>query len=265
MVNAEILVIGGGVIGSAVSYYLSTMKPGRIILLERETFGGGNSSLAAGLLSCGRLHVHQIPLVLETYRAIQTIEKNLNMTIGLRKNGSLYSALSPSHQKNLRKLAEAAWQAGLKAVWLDAADAHQLVPWLTLPAANNNLYMPDDGFIDGYSLTMGYLKSAEMNGVEKYDETEVLEIIREGEKITGIKTSKGPYQAKLVIDAAGIWAGLLAMQIGINLPMAPIRSHYWISDYHHQVTSSHPTLILPLMYIAPLNNNDLSKNGSDLT
>jgi 4-methylaminobutanoate oxidase (formaldehyde-forming) len=105
--------------------------------------------------------------------------------------------------------------------------------------------MPDDGCIDGYRLTRGYLNSARLLGVEICEQTPVLSICRSGDRVVGVKTSTDEISASVVIDAAGVWAGRLAREIGINLPMAPVRSHYWITASHASFSPDQPFVLLP--------------------
>jgi len=245
METADIVVIGGGVLGGAVAFYVAKQNPGRVILLERNTIAQGNSSLAAGLLTRGRFKPDLIPMVLETYSAIDEIEKTIGASLGMRQTGCLYVAVSHENQKNIRKLAMISSDAGLKGEWLDHTDVSRLVPWLKIPRDTSLVFIPDDGYIDGYALSSGYIKSARKLGVEVREQTSVLSICREGNHVTGVKTSQGEISAPIVVDAAGVWAGLLAHEIGIGLPMAPVRSHYWLTDSHAQFSPNQPFVILP--------------------
>ena len=245
MEMADVVIIGGGVLGGAVAFYLAKQGAGRVIVLERHSVAQGNSSLAAGLLTRGRFKSHLIPMVLETYQAIDEIEANSGESLGMHQTGCLYAAVSPVHQNGIHELAAVSKQAGLKVEWLDCADAKQLVPWLSLPRDSSIIFMPDDGYIDGYTLASGYLKSARKAGVEIREQTTVLSICRDGNRVTGVKTTKGDISAALVIDAAGVWAEMLACEIGIGLPMAPVRSHYWLTANHLIFSHEQPFVILP--------------------
>lgn len=245
METADAIVIGGGVLGCAVAFYLSKRAIGRIILIERTAVASGNSSLAAGLLTRGRFKHYLIPLVQETYRAIEEIESLTGDTLGMTRTGCLYAASSPLHRESLRDLAQISSQAGLRVEHLDAQDAMQLLPWLKLPQDATILLMPEDGYLDGHTLTRGYLQAARRAGVEIRERTEVAAITRQGQRVTGVRTSQGDVAAPLVIDAAGVWAGLLARQIGLALPMAPVRSHYWITARFHAFSPAQPFILLP--------------------
>ena len=246
MKSYDVIVIGGGVLGGAVAFYFAKQNAGRILLLERNGVAQGNSSLAAGLLTRGRFKSDLIPMVLETYTAIQEIEARTGKSLDMRQTGCLYAAISPEHQKSLSELAAISAQRGLRADWLDATGVSQFVPWLNLSYGASLLYMPDDGYIDGYLLTSGYIKAAQMIGVDLLENSQVTSIVRQGDQVTGVRTAnKEEISASTVVDAAGVWAGLLAHEIGVGLPMAPIRSHYWISDSHPLFSPDQPFVILP--------------------
>jgi 4-methylaminobutanoate oxidase (formaldehyde-forming) len=255
MKSYDVIIIGGGVLGGAVAFYLAKRGIENILLLERNDIAQGNSSLAAGLLTRGRFKPVLIPMVLETYQAIHEVEAVIHRSLHVRRTGCVYAAVSPEHQKGLRELATISTEGGLKVEWLDTTTASHLLPWMRLPRDASVVFMPEDGYIDGYTFASGYIKAAHTLGVQVRENTAV-EIIRRGQRITGVKTANEQIHANVVVDAAGVWAGLLAREVGIGLPMAPIRSHYWITEPHPQFSPEQPFVILPdaRAYARPENN-----------
>ena len=245
MKSYDVIVIGGGILGGAVAFYLAKQNAGRILLLERNNIVQGNTSLAAGLLTRGRFKPDLIPMVLETYAAIREIESRTGKSLDMRQTGCLYAAVSPEHQKSLRELAAISAQGGLRADWVDATSVSQFVPWLHLSRGASLLFMPDDGYIDGYLLASGFIKAARLLGVEVCENSQVTSIIRQGDRVTGVRAAHEEISASMVVDAAGVWAGLLAHEIGVGFPMAPIRSHYWITEVHPLFSPDQPFVILP--------------------
>ena len=243
--TVDVIVIGGGVLGASVAYALAKQAAGHILVLERKLSGQANTSLAAGLLTRARFKPALIPMVLETYRAIEEVERLTGEPLGLHRTGGLYVARSAERVKELNQLAAVSLEAGLAIEWLEPREAGGLVPWLKLSDDTALLFMSEDSFIDGYRLARGYMKAARQLGVEVHEQTPVLSIFRAGDKVLGVETDRGMIEASTVIDAAGVWAGLLAKEIGVNLPMAPVRSHYWITAPASPFFPEQPFVIIP--------------------
>jgi len=105
--------------------------------------------------------------------------------------------------------------------------------------------MPDDAFIDRYRLANGYARAARPRGVFMRLGEEVTSILRNGTAVQGVRTREGEIHARRVVDAGGAWAGLLAWEVGARLPMAPVRSHYWIIEPEASFPADMPYVILP--------------------
>jgi 4-methylaminobutanoate oxidase (formaldehyde-forming) len=244
--SADVVIIGGGVIGCAIAYYLSQQAVGRVLLIERQLIAEGNTTRAAALLTRARVKTCLMPLIRETYQVIEELEDQLGEKLGLRQVGSLHVATSPATKYELNELVEIAQAAGLSAYWVAAQDAEAMAPWLTLDHEAWAAYMPEDAFIDPYVLTHAFARAAQHNGAIIWQTTAVTEILRLGQQIVGVNTALGFVASPIVIDAAGVWAGLLAQQIGCALPMAPVRSHYWITTSQNGLFHrEQPIVILP--------------------
>ena len=105
--------------------------------------------------------------------------------------------------------------------------------------------LPDDGFIDPYLFTQFYARAARKHGALLKTGIEVTALQNSGNRITGVQTPQGKISAGCVIDAAGPWAGLVALEAGWHLPMAPVRSHYWITSKAPEFMQPQPYVILP--------------------
>ena len=226
-------------------YYLAGLGRGQVRLLERRTVAGANSPRAAGLLSRPRPKAALIPLVLETYAAIADLEDDLGQSLGLRQVGSLHVADSPAARASLADLVQNASSTGVVSEWIEPADAVRLVPWLTLHGEEAVVFFPEDAFVDPYLLTRAYSHAAKLRGAVIREGVGVTAIRRQGDRVIGVETAEGFLAAPVVIDAAGVWAGVLAWQVGIGLPMAPVRSQYWITAPHPLFAGRQPIVLLP--------------------
>jgi hypothetical protein len=99
-------------------------------------------------------------MVMETYQAIVEIEETTENSLGMHRTGCLYAAVSPAFHEEIHKLAAVSSQSGLKVEQLDTMDAPHLVPWLKLLNSAFLIFMPEDGYIDGYMLASGYLNAS---------------------------------------------------------------------------------------------------------
>ena len=221
---SDVIIIGGGVLGCAIAYYLAGFTRGHVLLLERRAVAGANSPRAAGLLSRPRLKAALIPLILETYAAIADLEDELSQSLGLHQVVSLHVAESPSARASLADLVKSANSAGVVSEWIEPADAVRLVPWLALDGEEAVAFFPEDAYVDPYMLTQAYAYAARLRGAVIREGVGVTAIRSRADQVIGVETADGFLAAPVVIDAAGVWAGVLAWQVNIGLPMAPVRS-----------------------------------------
>ena len=245
MKGADVIIIGGGVLGCAIAYSLSRMQAGKVVLLERGTLAEANTSRAAGLMTQARTLPVLSALVRETYAAVQDMEETLGESLELRRVGSLHVAVAEKEQEKLKTLAETAAGLGIRTERLQPEEAVSLVPWLKLPSGTTLLFTPEDAFADGYLLAQAYARAAKANGVTLLQNRAVRGIRLSNGAVMGVQTSEGELAGSVVIDAAGVWAGLLAWGLGIGLPMAPVRSQYWITAADPLFDRNQPFVILP--------------------
>jgi 4-methylaminobutanoate oxidase (formaldehyde-forming) len=208
--SADIVIIGGGILGCSIAYYLSRWNMGRVLLLERRMLAEANTSRAAALLTQARAKTALMPLVRETYQAVADLEAQLGESLGLRKVGSLHVAVSPQRRHELTELVALAQKAGIKAEWITPIAATAMAPWLKLAHNTSVASMPEDGFIDPYVLAHAFARVAKAQGVDIQQNVGVTEVRRAGDQVMGVKTDRGSIACPLVIDAAGAWAGVLA-------------------------------------------------------
>ena len=242
---SDVIIIGGGILGCAIAYYLAGFGRGQVLLLERRTVAGANSPRAAGLLSRPRPKAALTPLVLETYAAIADLEDELSQSLGLRQVGSLHVAESPSARASLADLVKSADSAGVVSEWIKPAEAVRLVPWLALEGEVAVAFFPEDAYVDPYMLTQAYAYGAKLRGAVIREGVGVTAIRCRADRVIGVETPDGFLAAPIVIDAAGVWAGVLAWEAGIGLPMAPVRSQYWITSPHPLFALRQPIVLLP--------------------
>ncbi len=246
IVTSDAVVVGGGLLGLAVAYYLSKLGTGKVVLVERRLLAEQNTSRAAGLLTQARTKACTVPLVQETYRVVAELESLLGESLGLRRVGSLYIAVSPESKRELALTAVVSRTYSICCDRISVRLARELAPWLAVNDADADcLYVPTDAFIDPCILAQAFARAARRAGVEILQQEAVLHIETTSGRTLGVITNNRRISSPIVIDAAGVWSAILAAEIGVALPMAPVRSHYWITEPYETFPAHSPIVILP--------------------
>ncbi len=244
--QANVVIIGGGIFGCAIAYYYTRNNPGKkIIVLERNELCNAATSRAAALVTRIRSKKHFVPLSLETYRAILEMEKQLGESLGMKYVGVMHVAASRERVDDLEQLMNVSAEFKQPAHYLSSWEAHRSAPWLNLDEAIKIGFMPGEGYCDPYLLGTFYARCAAKQGADIRPGVEVKNLLMEGSTAVGVETVVGKIWADKVIVASGAWAPVLAQQASISLPMAPVRSQYWITERNEIFPEGSPIVLLP--------------------
>lgn len=226
----DILIIGGGVFGAAIAWSLARRGQGqRIAVLERRQPASGATSRAAALVTAIRDDAHMVAMAQETFAAIAALEAE-GAHLGRHAVGALHVASAAAGPALIERAAAAAG-LGIRSERVTRAQVNQLAPWLRPQACDCALYFRDDCYLDPYLLATAYLGAARQAGVQLRADTEVRQVLYDDGRVRGVELADGRrLPANIVINAAGAWANLLSVELGLPLPMAPVRSQYWISE-----------------------------------
>jgi glycine/D-amino acid oxidase-like deaminating enzyme len=243
--TADICIVGGGILGSACAYYLSKETSQKVILFEREAIACATSSRAAGFITLARTDANLINIVRETFSAISALEESLQEDLGMVQSGSLYIASSQAGKDRLKTTVDLTNSAGIATKSVSCESIQQKFPWLKLSGHEEIIFNPEDAIIDCYRVAQAYTKAAKQNGVEICTGVSVENIVTRQNRVAGLETSEGMVSAPVVINAAGAWANLLTKPLGIGLPMAPVRSQFWLTESPGYFEPEHPYIIMP--------------------
>jgi len=259
-------VIGGGLVGLASARALAS-GGATVLLLERSREPGREaSSAAAGLLvpqterAMGRLGVASEPaeeamlgLLLESRRRFPAFARELEEASGrsvhYRSDGSLLAALGDAEASALAAWARGQTARGLRAEWVDAAEARRLEPLLG-PAVVGALLIPDDHQVDNVELTLAALDAATRAGVEVRASAPVAAVEAIEGRAAGVRLADGArIEAALVVLAAGAWSGGLG-GLPRPIPVRPIKGQM-VALRPAGGTGIHRIVSLPGAYCVP--------------
>lgn len=244
--KADLVIVGGGIFGCAIAYYFSRNDPDKkVILLERNELNNAATSRAAALMTMVRSKRSYIPLTIETFKVAKEMERELGETLDFKNSGMMHVAASEAKVKALEELMQIAKEYNQEAYYISPEEARKKVPWLKTDEALKIGFVPNEAYCDPYMLGTFFARCAKRQGAEIRLGVEALGLLGEGDKIVGVKTSEGNIHAECVIDAAGVWAPILANEAGVGLPMAPVRSQYWITERSELFPVDSPMVLLP--------------------
>jgi sarcosine oxidase, subunit beta len=245
--TVDLLLVGGGIFGASIAYYYKRDNPEKdVVVYEKNELCSGNTSFAAGLISRIRSYESVIPLSLETYRVIHELEELTGDPIPVHYDGAIHIAVSDETIKLLENSIKVASSFGIKHEDITSEDAEFLAPWLNATEANKITFFPGEATVDPYLLGMLFVNAAKKIGVSFIRNTEVTDLIKNEQSVIGVKTNDGFQYAHHTVLTAGVWSTQLAFKIGISLPMAAVRSQYWISETSEVLfPSDSPTVIIP--------------------
>ncbi|TXK75906.1 glycine oxidase ThiO [Paenibacillus sp. N3.4] len=253
-ITKQVIIVGGGVIGSSIAYYLA--KRGQsVTLLERGRLGTEASAAAAGMLGAQSEMEDTGPLFqwARHSRAMfpQLAEELKDLTgidIGLVREGLLNVAFSDVQEQELREREKLQRAAGEKAEWLSAAAAVKLEPALNR-ATRGALYLPGDGQVEAPRLAAAFAQAAQVLGAKVQQFVQVQGLLTEQGRVCGVLTSDGSLYGEHIIVASGVWSGQLLAGIDVHLPLYPVKGECF--SVHTTVPLLHKTLFTPGCYIVP--------------
>ena len=221
--GADVVIVGGGVVGASAAYHLAAAGAGRVLLLERaDALATGSTGACAGGFRHQFSSRINIELSLASVPMILGFGEEHGLPLDVVQDGYLFLVRSERDWAGFLAGADLQRSLGVDTRLLTAEEAAAIVPGIAIDDVVGATFCPDDGIADPAGLTQGYATIARRAGAEIRLGIEVVAIEATGERVTGVRTADGVIEAPVVVDAAGPWAGSLAATVGVNLPLEPI-------------------------------------------
>ncbi len=214
-------------------------------MLEREAHQGkGSTGKSMGGVRAQFTTPVNIQMSLYSIPFYARFDETLGYPSGYKPQGYLFVATERRHMDYLRTNYALQVSLGLKSVELLApADITRLAPEIRHDDLIGGSFCSTDGFVDPYSVMNGFMQKAIEGGAELQRETEVTGIQRDARGVSGVDTTRGPISGRVVVNAAGPWAGLLAKSAGIDLPIEPLRRMLVPTEKFDKVSQKSPMVI----------------------
>jgi sarcosine oxidase subunit beta len=245
MRTAEVVIIGGGIVGSSIAYHLTAAGCKNVLVLERESSQGkGSTGKSMGGVRAQFSTPVNIQMSLYSIPFYAAFDQALGYPCGYRAQGYLFCATSARHMAYLRTNHECQARLGLKTARLISADdIRAMFPQLRSDDIVGGAFCSTDGFVDPYSAMNGFMAVAGQHGAELWKSTEVTGIQRGAQGVSAVQSSRGPVSTRKVVNSAGPWAASIAKMVGIDLPVEPLRRMLAPTEPFDQFPHTAPMII----------------------
>lgn len=242
---ADVVIVGGGIVGSSIAYHLTAAGCRNVLLIERETSQGkGSTGKSMGGVRAQFATPVNIQMSLYSIPFYAAFEETLGYPCGYRAQGYLFMATRESHMNYLRANLERQMALGLKTARLvSAGEIRSLYPQLRGDDIVGGSFCSTDGFVDPYSAMNGFMSWAADHGARIWKNTTVTAVKVERTRVTAVETTRGTVQTSTVVNAAGAWAAEIAGLVGIELPVVPLRRMLVPTEPFDQFPHTAPMII----------------------
>ena len=230
MISADIVIVGGGVIGASVAYHLTQRGIRDVLVLERDRLGSGSTSRNAGGVRLQFSTEINVRMSQRSLPALLRFEEEMGIDPQFRQVGYLFLITNERDIAPFERSLALWRRLDVPAVRLGREEIPAIFPELSVDDVRFATFCPADGHADPNSILMGYVARARDAGARFEEGANVTAIDRDGDRITGVRCGERRIACGTVVDAAGAWAAEVAALAGLTLPITPLRRQIFITN-----------------------------------
>lgn len=261
VMETDVLVVGGGVIGASIAYELA--KAGvKTLVVEKNEMGSQSTRAGAGMLGAqvemmapGAMYELGVASRALFSRLREELLEVSGQDMELQTPGIFRVAVSMADRQELR--ARQVWQnqAGQRAEWYEEEELRRIVGDDVVGSSFGALYFPDDHQVRNDALLLALLASAKALGASFMEHTAMTGFLTQNGAVVGIMTPNGPIRANRVVLAAGAWSGLLGRELDLDIPVFPVKGQSFFLKSHSAPTPY--TIFTHGCYVVPKRNGQV--------
>lgn len=258
--TANVVVIGGGIIGTAITYYLTQKGVKNVFLVERKGLCEESSSGCEG----GVMIHTKAPGIMQkiqqkSYRLYETLSQELDRELYYNKMGSMVMIDDPSLINMMEDTIKQQVSAGINVSMISGDDARKIEPCLAKNICAVS-YCKDDALVNPMDVTLGFACAAEKLGATILTHTPAIDILVENGKIKGVITPKGIIYTEIIVNAAGVFSPEIGKMVGIDVPVEPRRGNIIVCEPVAPVVNH---ILICCRYVALKYHPELAETSDD--
>ncbi len=224
---AEIVIVGGGAVGTSIAYHLARRGAGRgVVLLERDTLGSGSTGRSAGGIRSQFSTEVNIRFSLESLRFWREHAAEMDY----REIGYLFLATTPPEAEQFTRNIALQNALGVPSRLVTPAEMADLVPGMRVDDLAAGAYSAEDAIAGPNEAVQWFAARARESGVSIREGVTVVNLEVSGERINAVETTAGRIQTRVVVNAAGAWAGSIGQMVGVDVPVKGYRREIFVSE-----------------------------------
>jgi len=221
---ADLVIIGGGIMGASAAYHLAARGMKNVVLLEREPFfGQGATGRCAGGVRYQFATEVNLRLSLASLPMLERFAEEPGQDLEYRRCGYLFVLTDRKDVAAFERNVALQHKLGIQTQWMDGDEIRRRLPQMSFDDALAGSFYHKDGLVDPNSVVMGYISAANRLGLKAFNNIEVTGIRLSGNQVAGVETASGPIETRLILNAAGPWAARIGEMAGVRIPIQPIR------------------------------------------
>ncbi len=240
--RAQVVVIGGGIIGCSTAYHLALAGVTDVVVLERRQLTSGTTWHAAGLVAQLRASLNLTRLSQYSAQLYASLEAETGQATGFKSNGAISVASSPGRLEELQRQAAMAAFFGLEATLLSPGEIKDRWPLINTSDLMGGIFLPKDAQTNPVDTTLALARGARSRGVRIFENTKATALLRRNGRVTGVVTDQGEIEAEKVVLCAGMWSRDFAREHGVTVPLHAAEHFYIVTEPLAGVTSGLPVL-----------------------
>jgi len=234
--TADVVIVGGGAIGASIAYHLGQRGVGHgALLLERNTLGSGSTGRSAGGIRSQFSTEVNIRFSLESVAFWRDFEARLGLPVDYHEIGYLFLAQEEAQRAQFERNVALQNRLGVPSRVVDGDEMARLVPGMFTGDLVAGAYSPTDALAGPNEATQAFASRAREAGVRIREGVEVTAIDVRGDRVQAVETAGGRIETRVVINAAGAWAGAIGRMVGVDVPVKPYRRELFVSEAFDEI------------------------------